>query len=741
MAGKPYQKYDGPTTQLDRWRLKVKDGSQTWVYLETQAEAERWPQSEAEKYFIGLEFPKPEFARARTAREAAANAFEFLKRLQTEEGFWAGEYGGPLFLLPGFVIAHYVTGFAIPDPVRIEIIRYLCNSRNSDGGWGLHIEHHSTTYGTTMNYVALRILGLDSEDPVMVKARALLRSRGRWPVGFSVGNSHSLNRFRVRRGAARPILGQTATGMHEPLRLRGDAPHPPELWCLPDWAPFHPGKMWVHSRNVYTPMSYLYGVRFRCEANSFIESLRREIYVEKYEGVDWLAARSAVHEVDIYSPHTSVMGVINVGLGFYEKVVPHLAYLRNWGLKEALNQIYMEDENTQFLDLAPVNQMLNLMCVFHAEGAGAWRFKSHVARLPEFLFLGAGGMMLSGTNGVQLWDTAFIVQAAVEADIATRPGNKEALIKAHRFLDSCQIRANSIHFGKDYRHPSKGAWPFSTRDQSYTVSDCTAEGLKAVLCLQSLDFTEELVSERRLFDAVDILLSLQNRNGGVASYELVRGGPYYEYFNVAEVFGDIMVEYCYPECTTAVLLGLTTFQKFYPEYRAQEIKQCQRKAVDFIKSSQWADGSWYGSWGVCFTYATFFALESLSTFGESYHNSSNVRRACEFLASKQQPDGGWGETYKSCETRTYTQAPTSQVVNTAWAVLSLLAAKYPNQATIARGVKLIANRQLNSGEWRQELIEGVFNKNCTISYPNYKLYFTMWALGRYANAYGDPPLL
>lgn len=434
------------------------------------------------------------------------------------------------------------------------------------------------------------------------------------------------------------------------------------------------------------------------------------------------------------------MELVNVGLGVYEKAVPHLPYFRNRGLKLALEQIYLEDENTKFLDLAPVNQMLNLMCVFHAEGADSWRFKRHVERLPEFLFLGREGMMLNGTNGVQLWDTAFIVQAVVEANLATRPENREALIKAHRFLDACQIRQNSTHFGKDYRHPSKGAWPFSTRDQSYTVSDCTAEGLKAVLCLQALDFTEELVGERRLFDAVDILLSLQNRNGGVASYELVRGGSYYEYFNVSEVFGDIMIEYCYPECTAAVLLGLTAFRKFHPEYRAQEIERCLKKAVQFIKSVQRADGSWYGSWGICFTYATFFALESLSKVGEFYHNSSPVRRACEFLASKQLPDGGWGETYKSCESRTYAQASTGQVVNTAWAVLSLLAAKYPNREVIARGIQLIADRQLDSGGWDQELIEGVFNRNCTISYPNYKLYFTMWALGRYANAYDDPPL-
>jgi lanosterol synthase len=49
--------------------------------------------------------------------------------------------------------------------------------------------------------------------------------------------------------------------------------------------------------------------------------------------------------------------------------------------------------------------------------------------------------------------------------------------------------------------------------------------------------------------------------------------------------------------------------------------------------------------GVCFTYATMFALESLAIAGENHANSERVRRACDFLLGKQMPDGGWGETY------------------------------------------------------------------------------------------------
>lgn len=37
---------------------------------------------------------------------------------------------------------------------------------------------------------------------------------------------------------------------------------------------------------------------------------------------------------------------------------------------------------------------------------------------------------------------------------------------------------------KYYRHISYGAWPFSTRDHGWPISDCTAEGVKATLALQ-----------------------------------------------------------------------------------------------------------------------------------------------------------------------------------------------------------------------------------------------------------------
>jgi squalene cyclase len=46
------------------------------------------------------------------------------------------------------------------------------------------------------------------------------------------------------------------------------------------------------------------------------------------------------------------------------------------------------------------------------------------------------------------------------------------------------------------------------------------------------------------------------------------------------------------------------------------------------------------------TYATQFALESLSLVGETYENSHVAQRACDMLVHRQRADGGWGESYK-----------------------------------------------------------------------------------------------
>ncbi|KAJ7224460.1 terpenoid cyclases/protein prenyltransferase alpha-alpha toroid [Mycena pura] len=700
-----------PFTDYSRWRLLVSDsGRHTWHYLSTEEECAKWPQNSVDKFWLGLDLNYPPLSPPKSALEAARNGYRFYKTLQSHDGHWPGEYGGPMFLLPGLVIGSYVSGMEFTLEERKEMIRYLMNRAHpEDGGWGIHVEGPSTVFGTGLNYTALRLLGMDADHPVCTKARAILH--------------------RLGGATAIPAWGKFWLSLLNVYDWEGNNPVPPELWLLPDWIPFHPHKWWIHTRNVYIPMSYLYGVRFKMPENDLILALREELYPENYYSIDWPAQRNNVAEVDLYAPHTTLLDMLNSVLAMYESCT--LPPLRRAAVARAYELIVLEDENTGYQTLGPVSKMFNLVARVHREGPESEAYRLHKEKRYDFMWIGAEGMMMCGTNGSQVWDTGFITQALVETGLAELPENKESLIKALEWLEDAQMLDNPKHYQTAYRHGTKGAWGFSTKEQGYIVSDCTGEGLKAVLYLQKdLSFTPKLVSDQRIYDAVDILLTLQNPNGGFASYELVRGPKWLELLNPAEVFGNIMIEYCYPECTTSVITSLSIFRKHYPNYRAADISRTINAAIRYLHDCQQPEGGWVGSWGICFTYAMQFALESLALVGETYATSDSSRKACEFLLSKQRADGGWGESYKSCEIGKWVEHEDTQMVQTCWAVMALMYAHYPHAAPLERGVALVMSRQLPDGSWPQEAIEGIFNKTCAIAYPNFKFSFPIWMLGK-----------
>ena len=174
---------------------------------------------------------------------------------------------------------------------------------------------------------------------------------------------------------------------------------------------------------------------------------------------------------------------MNTILSIYESCA--IPAIRKAALERTYKLIVYEDENTEYQTIGPVSKMMNLLCRFAAEGPDTEVYRQHAIKRADFMWLCAEGMMMCGTNGSQLWDIGFITQALVETGLAKEAENKESLRRALEWLDNCQIRENPKHYETAYRHRTKGAWPFSTKEQGYTVSDCTGEGLKSVLYLQN----------------------------------------------------------------------------------------------------------------------------------------------------------------------------------------------------------------------------------------------------------------
>ncbi|GMH96001.1 hypothetical protein TrVE_jg11003 [Triparma verrucosa] len=661
----------------------------------------------------------------------------FYNMFQDSSGLWYGDYGGPLFLNCGLIICWYIfkEEDILGEDEIIMLKHYLKVHKQNDGGWGTHIEGGSTMFGTVMCYVGLRLLGASRTE--LEDSRKFIIDNG------TATCTSSWAKFYLC------VLGVMKWESHNST--------PIEMMLLPDWFPFGPGRMWCHSRMVYVPMAWLYCKRYvyeKADDDEIIKQLREELYGEgEYEKIDWKKARTTVAPMDNYSPVTYMMSFVMYLLSFYESMEvfkPLRKYLRERAFKRAEAYLIAEELQTNYICIGPVNKILNMIISRDDKN----RFERHKERIKDYLWVAEDGLKMQGYNGSQCWDASFYAQALHESGMArVYPENVERL---YSFLEGTQILSTPLSanspamFYEDYkervkafRHVSLGGWPFSTSAHGWPISDCTGEGLKAILALRP--YVEEGVeagrltkmTDSRIFNAVNVILTLQNCDGGFATYENQRGFKWFEWLNPSEVFGDIMIDYSYVECSMASLTALSDFKVLYPDHRSDEIETALRRGKGFIKSLQRRDGSWYGSWACCFCYGTWFGVEGLVACGEG--GSENVLRAMDFLKSKQCENGGWGEDFRSCYNKSYSPTGAERygdsqgacVINTAWALLALIKGGEGDSDSVERGIQYLMKRQLSTGDWPQEGISGVFNRSCGITYTSYRNVFPIWALGRF----------
>jgi squalene/oxidosqualene cyclase-like protein len=446
-----------------------------------------------------------------------------------------------------------------------------------------------------------------------------------------------------------------------------------------------------------------------------------------------------------------------------------LTALRRRALAFCFDYIHAEDVHTNWVDIGPVSKAFHLIATHARWGPASAEFLNHVGRIDDYLWMAEDGLKMQGYNGSMFWDTCFATHAVASTLVACErlpapprsalDGIQACLARACEFVDDMQVREDVWRRHDFFRDRSLGGWPFSTRDHGWPISDCTAEGIKAALLLEERLQGRGLrmVPRERIEQAVRIILDLQNshKDHGWASYELNRGYDWYELFNPAQVFGDIMVDYSYVECSSAAVQALCEYAHRYPDGElAARALDAARRGAGFIVAKQRPDGAWYGSWAVCFTYAAWFGVEGLAAALGHCHLPDRERKAalaalhkgCQFLLDKQRvEDGGWGEDVRSCAEQHWVECDQGgQVVQTGWAVMALvkaaelLAKEDPAStkrfiASATRGSQFLRARQLPSGDWDQECISGVFNKSCAITYTAYRNVFPIWALARYSD--------
>ncbi|KAL5488896.1 hypothetical protein EMCRGX_G017910 [Ephydatia muelleri] len=190
--------------------------------------------------------------------------------------------------------------------------------------------------------------------------------------------------------------------------------------------------------------------------------LREKLYTQAYDTINWASQRNNVAPGDMYTPHSRALDWSYRVLNTYEPW--HVKKLRSWAVSECLDHIRADDQFTDCISVGPISKVIQMLVRWHADGPDSEAFKTHV---PE----------------------------------------------------------NPPNYSKYYRQMSKGAFPFSTVECGWVVSDCMAEGLKSFMMLQEKcsDLNDEHVEDQRMLDCVNVLLKMQNTNGGYASYETKRG--------------------------------------------------------------------------------------------------------------------------------------------------------------------------------------------------------------------------
>lgn len=627
-------------------------------------------------------------------------ALDVLAQTQDKDGSWHGDYGGPMFLLPMYVATHWVTGEPLKDDIRQSMIRYIRSIQNEDGGWGIDIVSSSLMFTTSINYVALRYLGVPSDDKDIIKARAWMYQHG-GPVGAA-------------------SWGKLILATLNLYEYEGVDPVQPELWLLPRALPFHPTRLWCHARMVYLPMSYLYGTRSKVPMSPLVQELRKELYPMPYDSIRWSSCRGKVAATDKTYPRSAVIKTAHHVMAGYERL--HSKNLRKKALDLTLEHIRYEDEITNYICIGPVNKVLNTW-VWHFENPEGREVRAHLDALPQYLWEAPEGTKMQGYNSSQLWDTAFAVQAMAAAQgHHTHTATYE---NALQFIDGNQVLEDPPEAEKYARHGAKGGWPFSTLEHGWPISDCTAEGVKA--CLTTEEHMDWSLEPERIEASIQWILSMQNDDGGWATYELSRGPKWLELLNPSDVFGNIMIDYSHVECTSACIQALVKFRPRAPHNMKAAIDNAIAHGVSFLRSIQREDGSWLGAWAVCFTYGTWFGVWGLLAAGVPTSDES-IQKACRFLEAHQREDGGWSESTASCKHSRYIETDASQPIRTAWALMTLLAAGKSDNESVKHGVDFLLSTQRKDGTWPEEHIVGIFNQTCAIHYDNYGKIFPLWAL-------------
>ena len=649
-------------------------------------------------------------------RRAIMRTRQWLLAQQDADGFWCGELEGGTILESEYILLLAYLGRETSQLAK-KAAQYLVEKQLPEGGWALYPGSGIDISGSVKAYFALKLTGHDPSLEYMDRARRAILTAG------GADRVNSFTRFYLA------LLGQISYD-HCPEV-------PPEVLLLPKWLPVHLYRVSAWTRTMLVPLSIMSVHRPVRE----IEPERgiRDLFLRKPE--DWPPSRCPGQKGGT-GPLSwdRFFRVMDRLMKFCRR--HHLLPLRAKAVAAAERWLLERFEQSDGLGaIFPpiVWSAVALDCLGYDDQSPEMQYC--LGHLQDLV------IEEDETARVQpckspVWDTAITIKSLIASG---QQPTDPAIVRGVEWLLSKQARRKGDWAETVKARP--GGWYFEHNNEFYPDLDDTSIVLLAlrsqldgpsqhnealppglhVVGPRSVDSLDEARSTVELVDetvtaagrAIDWTLAMQNNDGGWGAFD--RNNDHEFLCHVPFADHNAMIDPSTPDLTARVLEALGAWG-----YRVGH--SAVDRAVDYLRRTQEADGSWFGRWGVNYIYGTWQALCGLRAIGLPKDDPMIVGGA-NWLLAHQQASGAWGESadsYADVSLRGQGPATASQ---TSWALLGLMAAGYEQQPAVARGVRYLLDTQNDDGTWDEEEFTGTgFPQVFYLRYHMYRVYFPLLAL-------------
>jgi squalene-hopene/tetraprenyl-beta-curcumene cyclase len=617
-------------------------------------------------------------------------ATEALRARQQADGHWLFELEADATIPAEYVLLRHYLGEPVNAALEQKIAVYLRRIQGAHGGWPLFADGDLDISATVKAYFALKMIGDSPGADHMRRAREALRARG---------------------GAARAnVFTRILLALWGFVPWRAVPVMPVEIMLLPKWFPFHLDKISYWSRTVIVPLLVLMAKKPLARNAKGVRI--DELFLDPPATLG-PAPRARQQKASWFWFFRLVDIVLRAAQRFFPKKT------RQRAIDLAVAWVTEHLNGGDGLG-AIFPAMANSVMMYDVLGYPENDPRRAIARKSiENLLVVHEHEAYCQPCVSPIWDTGLVCHTLLEV------GGERAVAEARQGAEwfvpkqVLDVRGDWSARRPDLR---PGGWAFQYANPHYPDVDDTAVVAMAMDRLQRTSGQENYAES--LARAREWIVGMQSKNGGWGAFDA--DNEYYYLNNIPFADHGALLDPPTEDVSARCLSLLAQL--------GDTESSASKRAIDYLRRTQLADGSWYGRWGMNYIYGTWSALCALNAAGIA-PGAPEMRKAVGWLAAIENEDGGWGEdgaSYK-LDYHGYERAP-STASQTAWALLGFMAAGRADHPAVARGIAYLTATQGEDGFWHEPRYTATgFPRVFYLRYHGYSKFFPLWALARYRN--------